>query len=69
MWNSLENNQIPSFNDLVSSPFTLKAGQSHSTSLQMVTKLEALTKYNLNTTSMSAYQDNQLVPKSAYLAS
>jgi len=68
MWNSLENNQIPSFNDLASSPFTLKAGQSHINSLQMVTKLEALTKYNLNVASMSAYQDNQLVPKSAYLA-
>lgn len=55
--------QAVSFTDAQSSGFALKAGQSHVTSNQCMTKSDALAKYVLNATSMNSFSDNQLVPK------
>lgn len=65
-WGNLANNQMVSYTDAQGGGFTLKSGQSSVTSPQCMTKLDALTKYNLNATNMSAYTDSQLVPKSAW---
>lgn len=66
-WSNVLSNQMVSFTDAQTSVFTLKSGQSIVTSNQCMTKLDALTKYNLNATSMSAYTDLQLVLKSAWV--
>jgi uncharacterized protein (TIGR02145 family) len=65
-WSGLANNQMVSFNDVQTSPFTLLSGQSVVNSNQCMTKLNALTKYNLNATIMSSYSDSQLVPKNVW---
>jgi hypothetical protein len=62
-WIDLLSNQMVSFTDAQTGGFTLKAGQSNENSLRCMTKAEALAKYNLVAASMSAYADNQLVPK------
>jgi hypothetical protein len=67
-WIDLLNNQMVSFTDAQGGGFTLKSNQSNVNSNQCMTKLEALTKYNLVAASMSAYQDNQLVPKITWVA-
>lgn len=60
-------NQMVSFTQAQSLGFSLKAGQSHVTSNQCMTKSEALAKYNLDTAAMSSYASNQLVPRSAWV--
>jgi hypothetical protein len=67
-WNSLASNQMVSFTDASGSGFSLNSGQSHVTSNKCMTKDEALTKYNLDATYMSAYASNQLVPKGVWVA-
>ena len=67
-WLTLANNQMVSYTDAQGGGFTLKSGQSNVNSLQCMTKLDALTKYNLNATSMSSYTDTQLVPKIAWIS-
>ena len=67
-WSGLQSNQIPTFTNLQTSGFSLNAGQSHVTSNECLTKAQALAKYNLSASAMSAYASNQLVPKSAYVA-
>lgn len=62
-WVDLFSNQMVTFTNAQSSPFTLKPGQSSSTSNEAMTKLEALTKYALSSSAMSSYANNQLVPK------
>jgi hypothetical protein len=52
-----------SYTDAQGGGFTLKANQSNVNSNQCMTKLEALTKYNLVAANMDAYANNQLVPK------
>ena len=59
-------NQMVSFTQAQSLGFTLKSGQSHTTSNQCMTKSEALAKYNLDASAMSSYASNQLVPRSAW---
>lgn len=63
-WNNLLGNQMVSFTDAQTSGFPLKAGQSHATSTQCMTKSDILAKYNLDigTTYANPYADNQLVP-------
>ncbi|TDE53750.1 fibronectin type III domain-containing protein [Flavobacterium sp. GT3P67] len=61
-------NQMVSYTQAQSLGFALNSGQSHVTSTQCMTKTEALAKYNLNASSMSAYASNQLVPKSAWVS-
>lgn len=65
-WNDLASNQIPTFTDLQTAGFALKAGQSHVTSNECITKSQALAKYNLSTSLMGNFSNNQLVPKSNY---
>lgn len=67
-WSNLLSNQMVSEIDAQTSGFTLKSGQSHGITDLCLTKDSALAKYNLNTTDMSAYLDNQLVPKSAWVS-
>lgn len=66
-WTGLTGNQMVTFTDAQSGGFTLNAGQSAVSTLECMTKSQALTKYNLDTASMSAYANNQLVPKSAWV--
>jgi hypothetical protein len=64
-WNDLASNQMVSYTDAQTSPFILKPGQSSVTSNQCMTRLDIVTKYNVQ----SGLPDNQLVPKSAWVAS
>lgn len=65
-WGDLASNQMVSFTDAQSSPFSLNSGESPVTSNQCMDKTAALTKYNLSSSAMSAYASNQLVPKSVW---
>jgi hypothetical protein len=65
-WSGLASNQMVTFTNAQSSPFSLKPGQSSVTSNQCMTKLDITTKYNVT---VSGYADNQLVPKSAWVGS
>ena len=67
-WSGLASNQMVTFTNAQTSPFTLNAGQSPVTSNECMTKLQALTKYNLDASAMSAYANNQLVPKSVWVS-
>lgn len=68
-WNDLASNQMVSFTDAQGGGFTLQSGQSNVTSNQCMTKNDALTKYVLDSSAMASYTSNQLVPKSAFVAS
>lgn len=67
----LSTNQMVSYVDASTGTFALISGQSHFTTLpaanQCMTKGNALGKYVLNSSYMSSYNDNQLVPKSAWI--
>jgi hypothetical protein len=67
-WSGLASNQMVTFTDAQTSPFTLNSGQSSVTSNECMTKSQALTKYNLDASAMSAYANNQLVPKSVWVS-
>lgn len=68
-WSDLLSNQEVSFTDAQTSGFPLKAGQSHSTSNQCMTKSEIVAKYtvNIGTAYASSYTDSQLVPVTDWL--
>ena len=57
-------NQMVTFTQAQSLGFALKAGQSHVTSNQCMTKADILAKYNVT---ISGYADNQLVPRGAWV--
>lgn len=59
-WAALANNQMVTFTNAQTSPFSLKSGQSPVTSNQCMTKANILEKYNVT---ISGYANNQLVPK------
>ena len=67
-WAGLASNQMVSYTDAQTSGFNLQSGQSQVTSNQCMTKNDALTKYVLNSSYMSSYASNQLVPKSAWVS-
>lgn len=67
-WASKSGNYMVTFTDLQSSPFSLNPGQSAVTSNRCITKAEALTLYNLDSSPMSGKISNQLVPKYTFLA-
>lgn len=67
-WGDLASNQMVSFTDAQSGGFNLNSGQSPVTSNQCMTKNDALTKYALDSSYMSGYASNQLVPKSAWIS-
>jgi|694.fasta_scaffold107250_4 hypothetical protein len=66
-WNDLLANQMVSYTDAQGGGFILNSGQIEVTSNQCMTKTNALAKYNLNATNLSAYSSNQLVPKGALI--
>lgn len=66
-WGDLGQEQMVSFADAQSSGFQLRALQTNPGTNQCMTKSEALTKYLLNSGSMSSYSSNQLVPKKDWL--
>ncbi len=68
-WNDLASNQMVSFTDAQGGGFTLQSGQSPVTSNQCMTKDDALTKYVLDSSYMTDYASNQLVPKGAWVTS
>ena len=61
-------NQMVTFTAAQSLGFSLNSGQSGVTSNQCMTKNDALTKYNLSSSAMSAYANNQLVPRSVWVS-
>jgi hypothetical protein len=63
----LASNEMVTFTNAATGGFTLNAGQSNVTSNECMTKTQALTKYNLSSSAMSAYASNQLVPKSTWV--
>lgn len=65
-WGDLASNQMVTFTDAQTSSFVLNSGQSPVTSNECMTKSQALTKYNIDASAMSAYASNQLVPKSVW---
>jgi hypothetical protein len=65
-WSGLASNQMVTFTDAQTSGFTLNPGQSAVTSNECMTKLQALTKYNLSEGEMDIYSNNQLVPKGVW---
>ena len=67
-FSSLTSNQMVSEADAATAGFTLNSGQSHGSSNQCMTKSAALTKYNIDASAMSSYANNQLVPRSAWVA-
>lgn len=67
-WSSLLSNQMVSYTDAQGGGFTLQSGQSNVTSNQCMTKSDALAKYNLDASAMTAYASNQLVPKSVWVS-
>lgn len=64
---SQASNQMVTFSQAQSLGFNLNAGQSHVTSNECMTKSQALSKYNLVSSAMSAYSANQLVPRSVWV--
>jgi hypothetical protein len=70
-WNDLATNQMVSYLDASTSGFILKSGQSNFTTLpaanQCMTKDDALAKYILDSSYMSTYASNELVPKSTWV--
>jgi|GEM_PF-2289430 len=59
-------NEMVSFTQAQNLGFSLNLGQSHVTSNQCMTKLEATTKYSLNTSLLNSYASNQLIPRSVW---
>ena len=62
----LQPTQMVTQADAATGGFPLNPGQSHGSSNQCMTKLEAITKYSLNTNNLTGYADNQLIPKSVW---
>ena len=67
-WSGLASNQMVTFTNAQGGGFTLNPGQSNVTSNQCMTKNDALTKYSLDASAMSAYANNELVPKSTWVS-
>jgi hypothetical protein len=64
-WNDLAGNQMVSYTDAQTSGATLKSGQSQVTSNQCMTRLDIVTKYNVNINILLC-ANNQLAPKSIW---
>jgi hypothetical protein len=67
-WATLASNQMVSYTDAQGGGFTLQPGQSAVTSNQCMTKSDATTKYVLDTSYLTSYASNQLIPKSVWVA-
>jgi hypothetical protein len=67
-WNDLLANQMVSYTDAQGGGFTLNSGQIAVTSNQCMTKAQAIEMYNVNPNNLSAYANNQLIPKSNMIA-
>ena len=67
-WGDLASNQMVSYADATDSGFTLQPGQTNPGTLQCMTKNDALTKYVLDSSYMTSYASNQLVPKSTWVS-
>lgn len=66
-WAGLASNQMVSYTDAQGGGFTLQSGQSSVTSDQCMTKNDATTKYVLDTSYLTSYASNQLIPKSVWV--
>ena len=62
-WSTLTPTQWVSFNDIASSGIPLNSGQSHTLTNQWITKVEAVTKYNINPALLSSYTNPQWIVK------
>jgi hypothetical protein len=68
-WNDLPDDQMVSFSDIQGSNFKLKFNQSAINSNKCITKLEAVTMYEIREGHLWNYQDNQLIPKGVFQVS
>jgi hypothetical protein len=67
-FSNLASNQMVSEADAATGGFALQSGQSHGSGNLMMNKSAATTKYNLDTSALSSYASNQLIPKSAWVS-
>ena len=63
-WGDVESNQMVTDTNMQTSGIALNAGQSATSLGKCMTKSELITRYNVNTSLMSSYASNQLVPRS-----
>lgn len=67
-WNSLAGNQMVSYTDSQGGPFSLNPGRGYVNDNQCMSKDAALYYYSLEAGYMSAFANNQLVPKDYWVA-
>ncbi len=67
-WSSLADNQIPSFADAWDCGFFFVSGRVPPNTDQCVSKEDALYYFQIGSTPLASYANNQLIPKSAWVA-
>ncbi len=68
-WSSLLPNQMVTEGDMAQSDMPLKPGQNHGSGNKCMTKLELLSKYDLNVVELASYSDSQLVQRQDIIGS
>ena len=67
-WSSLADNQIPSFADAWDCGFYFVPGRVPPNNNQCVSKEDALYYFQIGSTPLASYANNQLIPKSVWVA-
>ena len=68
-WSSLSSNQMVTEGDMAQSDISLKANQTHGYGNKCITKLELLSKYDLDVVELASYSDSQLVQRQDIIGS
>ena len=68
-WSSLSSNQLVTEGDMAQSGISLKANQNHGSGNKCMTKLELLSKYDLDVVELASYSDSQLVQRQDIIGS
>ena len=68
-WSSLLPNQMVTEGDMAQSDMPLKPGQNHGSGNKCMTKLELLSKYDLDVVELASYSDSQLVQRQDIIGS
>lgn len=67
-FSDLASNQMVADSQAATGGFSLNSGQSHTYTGKMMTKDEAVAKYNLDAVYLTSYSGNQLIPKSVMVS-
>ena len=65
-WNGVQSKQMVSYNAAQEGNITLRLGQSHLVTNKIITKSAMLSKYEVDSTLLTSYADNQLIPKNRW---